>query len=95
MILLAAALCTGCVAGRASAPLVVQDRIIAAAVPARCPAPALQSLRGQPFTALAPVPLPGGLRVLRPAQPVTQDLQPARLNAQVDRQGRILRLFCG
>jgi len=60
-----------------------------------CPAASLAAHVGAPFTVLAPVPLPDGLRVLRPGQVLTQDLQPRRLNAQVDGQGRILRLFCG
>lgn len=93
--MLAATVCAGCVAGRAAAPLVPAERIIGAARAADCPAAGLEHLAGQPFTALATVALPDGLRVLRPAQPVTQDLQPARLNAQVDGGGRILRLFCG
>lgn len=60
-----------------------------------CPAHALPDLAGKPFTALAGISLPDGLRVLRPGQTVTPDLQPRRLNAQVDDAGRILRLFCG
>lgn len=62
---------------------------------AACPAHALPDLAGHPFTALADIPLPDGLRILRPGQTVTPDLQPRRLNAQVDDRGRILRLFCG
>lgn len=71
------------------------ERLAEGADSTTCSAHALQGKVGHPFTVLAPVPLPDGLRVLRPGQTVTRDLQPARLNAQVDDTGRILRLFCG
>ncbi len=76
-------------------PQITVDRLAAGADGRSCPAQSLQGTLGHPFTVLAPVPLPDGLRVLRPGQTVTRDLQPARLNAQVDDTGRILRLFCG
>ena len=76
-------------------PQITADVLAAGADRRSCPAHALQAQTGRPFTVLADVPLPDGLRVLRPGQTVTRDLQPARLNAQVDDAGRILRLFCG
>lgn len=60
-----------------------------------CGADRRGALIGQPFTALASSPIPGGLRILYPGQGITDGLTPARLNAQVDGTGRILRLFCG
>lgn len=44
---------------------------------------------------LADFPINGPLRVLWPGQEITNDLQPQRLNAQVDVTGAILRLLCG
>jgi hypothetical protein len=80
---------------RGDAVRTAPDSIAGRVTAERCGAAALDALTGRPFTALAGIALPGDLRVLRPAQPVTRDLDPSRLNAQVDRQGRILRLFCG
>lgn len=62
---------------------------------AGCGAEGFAGLRGQPFTALAGVPLRGQLRVLRPGQGLTRDLVADRLNVQVDPEGRVLQIFCG
>lgn len=60
-----------------------------------CGASDMAAVSRQHFTVLADYRLPGHLRVLHPGQGVTRDLMPDRLNAQVDANGRILRLFCG
>jgi hypothetical protein len=73
-----------------TAPLVIERQAAQG-----CGADQRQALIGQPFTALASRPIPGGLRILYPGQGITDGLTPARLNAQVDGTGRILRLFCG
>jgi hypothetical protein len=62
---------------------------------AGCSDQALQSMRGAHFTALADVPLRGDLRVVRPGQDLTSDVDGRRLNVQVDANGQMLRLFCG
>jgi hypothetical protein len=55
----------------------------------------MQDLRGAHFTALADMPLRGDLRVVRPGQDLTSDVETRRLNVQVDANGQMLRLFCG
>lgn len=89
-VLLGGLLAAGCAPREIAA-----ESLAATAVRDSCPAAQVQALAGHAFTALADVPLPDGLRILRPGQTVTRDLQPLRLNAQVDDAGRILRLFCG
>ncbi len=62
---------------------------------AGCNAGAVQDLRGVHFTALADISMRGDLRVLRPGQDLTSDVNTRRLNVQVDANGQMLRLFCG
>lgn len=64
-------------------------------LPDHCGIAALPPLTGQPMTTLADYALQGPLRVVWPAQEVTSEVQAKRLNAQVDDEARILRLFCG
>lgn len=64
-------------------------------LPDTCGAGMAGATLGQPFTGLADVALPGPLRVLWPAQEVTRDLHPTRLNARVSAEGRVQALFCG
>lgn len=64
-------------------------------LPDRCGIAALPALTGQPMTTLADHTLAGPLRVVWPGQEVTSEVQVNRLNARVDDQARILRLFCG
>lgn len=52
-------------------------------------------LPGQQMAELARFPLAARLRVLWPGQEVTDEIRPDRINAEVDVQGRIRRLFCG
>lgn len=65
------------------------------ALPDHCGATPLLPLVGQPFTALANHPDLAELRVVWPEQEVTSELRGRRINAMVDNDGRILRLFCG
>lgn len=63
--------------------------------PDHCGLAALPDLTGQPMTRLADFRLTKPLRVLWPGQEVTNEIDSARLNAQVDVAGRIESLFCG
>lgn len=60
-----------------------------------CHASRYQQLVGQDATALERVLILKPVRVIRPGQPVTKDLRPARLNFQVNESGRIARIYCG
>ncbi len=63
--------------------------------PDRCGIAALPPLRGEKMERLADFHLSGPLRVLWPGQEITNEVQPDRLNAEVDVTGRIRRLVCG
>lgn len=63
--------------------------------PDRCGLADLPDLRGEPMARLADFRLSGPLRVLWPGQEITNEVNVARLNAEVDVTGRILRLMCG
>ena len=63
--------------------------------PDRCGLAEMPDMVGRPMAALADFPLGDRLRVLWPGQEVTDDIRPERLNAEVDVQGHIRRLFCG
>lgn len=63
--------------------------------PDRCGLAALPDMAGRPMADLADYPLGDRLRVLWPGQEVTGEIRAERLNAEVDVQGRIRRLFCG
>jgi hypothetical protein len=63
--------------------------------PDHCGIASLPDLRGQPMARLADFRLTGPLRVIWPGQEITNEVNPARLNAEVDVTGRILRLICG
>ena len=64
-------------------------------LPDSCGLAVLSDLRGQPMERLADFRLMGPLRVLWPGQEITNEIVPARLNAEVDVTGRIQRLICG
>jgi hypothetical protein len=87
----AIALLCGC----AFAPRVGPAALVIPPLPDRCGIATLPPMVGQPLVALADVNLQGPLRAIWPAQEVTSELQPGRLNAQLDAEGVILRLFCG
>lgn len=71
------------------------DEMLPQHLPDQCGAADLAALTGSDFTSLADHQLVGPLRVLWPGQEITAEIQAARLNAQVNTTGRILRLFCG
>ena len=60
-----------------------------------CGAVDLQHLVGQNVDALLALDLPGPRRIIRPGQAVTLDFNAARLNADVDENGVIARIWCG
>ncbi|NBZ86687.1 I78 family peptidase inhibitor [Stagnihabitans tardus] len=57
-----------------------------------CGAASLQSLLGQPLSALGPQ---ENLRVIRPGDAVTEDFSESRLNVSLDSGDRIIALTCG
>lgn len=60
-----------------------------------CGADGLQALVGQPASVLAAMTLPSSSRVLRPGMAMTMDYREDRLNIEIDRRARIVRVFCG
>lgn len=60
-----------------------------------CGAAGLQVLKGQSVALFESQARSGPSRVLRPGQPMTMDYNEARVNVEVDNQGRITRAFCG
>lgn len=60
-----------------------------------CGADGLQALAGQPASVLAALTLPAPVRVIRPGTAVTMDYSETRLNIEIDRRERIVRVFCG
>ncbi len=79
----------------APAPRVGPAALVLPLLPDHCGIAALPPMAGRPLAALADVSLQGPLRAIWPAQDVTSEVQPGRLNAQLNEQGVILRLFCG
>lgn len=64
--------------------------------PATCGAETLQGLVGQREEVLAAMTFEASaVRVIRPGQAVTMDYSPRRINFELDRTGRIVRVFCG
>lgn len=63
--------------------------------PDQCGLAVLPDLHGAPMARLADFRLIGPLRVLWPGQEITNEVNPTRLNAEVDVTGHILRLMCG
>lgn len=63
--------------------------------PIPCIAPDLQSVVGQPRSALNVAELPDPKRIIGPDTAVTMDYRPERLNLQHDARGTIIRIFCG
>jgi hypothetical protein len=60
-----------------------------------CGAAEIQGMVGQRVSALGGMSFPGPVRVIRPGDVVTMDFLPSRLNVELDRRERIIRLFCG
>lgn len=63
--------------------------------PDSCGLANLPDMTGKPMADLADFRLPGPLRVLWPGQEITSEVNPARINAQVDVTGHVLRMMCG
>lgn len=63
--------------------------------PDHCGARDLGNLVGKPFPLLADNNLRGELRVIWPGQEITGEIIPTRLDAQVNDDQTIKRLFCG
>lgn len=64
--------------------------------PGTCGADQLQFLVGQNEGVLAAMTFRAGtVRVIRPGMAVTMDYRSDRLNLELDRTGRIVRVFCG
>ena len=61
----------------------------------QCGAGRLQTLVGLNVRVLPPQGTWSSLRIIRPGTIVTQEFSATRLNAHVDRAGRILALTCG
>ncbi|KGJ06833.1 Peptidase inhibitor I78 family protein [Paracoccus halophilus] len=59
-----------------------------------CGASRFQGLVGQPGAVLGDMTLPEGTRVVGPADPVTMDYRPSRLNMETGKDGRITRIAC-
>lgn len=86
--ILAAAILAGCVEPEAPRP--DPDAV------GSCGADQLQFLVGQNEGVLAAMTFRAGtVRVIRPGMAVTMDYRPDRLNLELDRTGRIVRVFCG
>lgn len=81
--------------GPVFAPRVGPASVVLPLLPDRCGIASLPPMVGLPLAALADVTLQGPLRAIWPAQEVTSEVQAGRLNAQLDANGTILRLFCG
>lgn len=63
--------------------------------PDDCKASELQGLVGQDQGRLAVMKFAGPVRIIQPGMAVTMDFNPARLNIEIDAQGRISRVSCG
>jgi len=60
-----------------------------------CGASGMQALVGQGREVLAAMTVPAGTRVIEPETAITEDYSPARLNIDLDRTGRVTRVWCG
>lgn len=60
-----------------------------------CGAAAFQGLVGQPATVLQTMKFATQTRIIAPDSAVTMDYSAARLNIELDRAGRISRIYCG
>ncbi len=60
-----------------------------------CDAPRYRALMDAPVDVLETMALPPRTRIIRPGMAVTMDYDPARLNFEIDRRNRIIRIWCG
>lgn len=65
------------------------------AAPGKCTADAHQDWVGQRVDVLNDVDLPEGTRVLFPTTPATMDFREDRMNVEVDKADKIVRVYCG
>jgi hypothetical protein len=65
------------------------------AVPSACGADGMQNLVGQDKAVFAAMTFPMGTRIIEPGMPVTADFSAERLNFDLDKTGRIVRVWCG
>ncbi len=92
--LLAALLLAGCAAGPDPRLPPAQPPLPEGAADT-CGASPYAALIGAEATALERVLIMRELRVLRPGVPVTADLRTNRINFVIDREDRIVRIYCG
>lgn len=59
-----------------------------------CQAAGFQGLVGQPRAVLAAMLFPAGTRIIGPADPVTADYRPERMNIEVGSNDRIAKVAC-
>ncbi|MCF8511554.1 MAG: hypothetical protein K9G43_08925 [Rhodobacteraceae bacterium] len=93
--LLAALLLTGCLGPGFGLRMGPVDEMLRPRPDGDCGLSELPDLQGQEMARLADFRLIGPLRVLWPGQEITNEIDPSRLNAEVDVTGRILRMMCG
>ena len=60
-----------------------------------CPAPAIQSLVGQPAAVAVGYVYAGPKRIYHTGDPITMDFRPRRLNFEINAINRIARIRCG
>lgn len=60
-----------------------------------CSAQKIAPYIGQSKTALSALALEGPLRLLPPKSPMTLDFRPTRTNVELDKDGRIVKAWCG
>jgi hypothetical protein len=63
--------------------------------PDACGAQGLQSLVGEPETAVTAMLLTRPYRIISPGEAVTMDFWSDRINFELDGEGRIVRIYCG
>ena len=88
------AVIAGCALGLLVACLPIEPDASAGPDLATCGADALQGLVGQPASVLQTMRFGQETRIIRPGMAVTMDYRPDRLNIEIDRSERIVRVHC-
>ena len=65
------------------------------AIAKECGADGYGNLIGQSVDFLADKTFPNPVRIIKPGMAVTMDYSPSRLNVDLDKNNRIIRLWCG
>ena len=60
-----------------------------------CGTDGMQGLIGRDKSVFAAMTLPAGTRIISPGMAITEDYRPSRLNIDLDKAGRIVRVWCG